>query len=216
MDRKLLYRLEGVAIIVILLICATPTVAATMARGRPGTVLSPLGSYLAARHAETLRDYADAARFMSVALAADPGNPVLMGRTFLFRIGAGEIADALPLARRIADLDRNSGLAKLVLVLHELKLGHYREALTHIGTLPHDGVQRIAGPLIAAWARFGLGHADAALATLAKVPRADTLPELTLLHRALIADDANRIDEAAHLFDLLTRNAASVTWRTAE
>jgi tetratricopeptide (TPR) repeat protein len=217
-DRRLMSRIEGVAIVVGLLLCATATEAATVRAAMPVPEIkpSPLGSYLAARQAETDRDYGDAARFMTVVLATDPANPTLIGQTFLFRVGAGDIAAALPLARRIADLDRRSGLADLVLVLHEIKVGNYREALRHADALPHDGVQRIAGPLIAAWAEVGMGHPGAALEGLAKTPVADGLPELTLLHRALIADVSNRIDEAARLYGRLTADGRRVTWRTAE
>src|ERR1700723_2681974 len=76
------------------------------AAGIGGPAISALGAYLAARHAQNERDYPRAAEFMDRALAEDPGNSELMRRDFRLRLGSGRIADALPLAVHIADLDR--------------------------------------------------------------------------------------------------------------
>lgn len=47
--------------------------------------LTPLGSYLAARHASVERDAASAAKFYRSALQADPRNGELIDRAFVFR-----------------------------------------------------------------------------------------------------------------------------------
>src|ERR1700677_2901200 len=69
---------------------------------------SPLGSYLAAQHAQVVHDYSEAAGFLDRALAADPGNYDLVRRTFLLRVSDGRIADAVPLAQRIVSTDGRS------------------------------------------------------------------------------------------------------------
>jgi Flp pilus assembly protein TadD len=207
---KFVERLAGAAVVLASLLAAVPAPAAPTSR------VSPFGAYLAASHAEVERDYAAAAKFMDDALVADPGNPDLMRRDFLFRVGAGEIAGAIPLAMRIADLDRHSGFAELVLVLRDMKNRNYRDAREHAKILPHAGLQRVAAPVLAAWADVGLGQIDAALASLADIDAPNTLPELTILHRALIADYADRINAAARDYEALTRNVARLTWRTVE
>ena len=95
---------------------------------------------------------------MGAVLAADPGNNDLVRRTFMFRVGEGDITEAIPLATRIADLDRRSGVADLVLVLQEFKAGHYQEALSRVEALPKDGVERFQAPLLSAWAQAGMGQ----------------------------------------------------------
>jgi tetratricopeptide (TPR) repeat protein len=178
--------------------------------------MSPLGAYLAARHAQRERDYAAAADYMGTALAADPGNNDLVQRTFLFRIGEGDITKAIPLATQIADLDRRSGFADLVLVLQAFKAGQYQEALARAQALPHEGVERLAAPLLAGWAEYGLGKITPALLAVSDPKQPNVVPELMQFHRALIADAAGRIDEAAKLYDQLTADKRHLTWRTVE
>lgn len=213
-------RTEGAAILVFAVLSAGAAGAATEYVAPAATprieTISPFGAYLAARHAQQVRDYAAAARYMGDALAADPGNNDLVRRTFLFRVGEGDIAGAIPLATRIADLDRRAGLADLVLVLEEFKAGHYEKALSRAEALPQDGVEGVAAPILAAWAQVGMGKPAAALDTLAATKGSNRLPELAAFHRALIADYADRIDVAAKAYDALTGNAAHATWRSVE
>src|SRR5258708_5067592 len=68
--------------------------------------MSSIGSYLAARHAQQARDYGHAAEFMNRALAEDPGNNDLVRRTFVLRVSEGRVAEAVPLAQRIVELDQ--------------------------------------------------------------------------------------------------------------
>ena len=211
-------RAKSVATLISFLLCACATSAATETDAPVSAVqqASPLGAYLAARHAQQIRDYAAAARYMGAVLAADPGNNDLVRRTFMFRVGEGDITEAIPLATRIADLDRRSGVADLVLVLQEFKAGHYQEALSRVEALPKDGVERFQAPLLSAWAQAGMGQTVAALQTLADAKPPNGLPELTEFHRALIADKADRIDEAVQAYDKLTADTAHLTWRAVE
>jgi tetratricopeptide (TPR) repeat protein len=219
---KLITRAKSLAILMSFMACACATSAATESDAPATAVpqaeqeLSPLGAYLAARHAQQVRDFATAAHYMGAALAADPANDELVRRTFLFRVGEGNITDAIPLATRIADLDRRSGFADLVLVLQQLKSGHYREALDRARASPADGAQRVTGPMLTAWAEVGLGQTMEAQLALAGIEARNTLPELTLFHRALIADVTDHIDEAARTYDQLTANTAHLTWRMVE
>jgi tetratricopeptide (TPR) repeat protein len=219
---KLITRAKSVAVLLSFMACACATSAATesdapvLAVPAVGQELSPLGAYLAARQAQRVHDFATAAHYMGAALAADPANDELVRRTFLFRIGEGDITEAIPLATRIADLDRRSGFADLVLVLQQLKAGHYLEALNRAKALPDDGAQGVAAPVLTAWAEVGLGQTMEAQLALAGARMRNTLPELTLFHRALIADETDHIDEAANIYDQLTANTARLTWRMVE
>jgi tetratricopeptide (TPR) repeat protein len=216
---KLMSRARSAAVLISFVLCACATSAATESDPPAASMapqMSPLGAYLAAHHAQQEHDYQGAARYMGRALDADPGNNDLVRRTFLFRVGDGDITQAIPLATRIADLDRRSGLADLVLVLQEMKAGHYQEALTRAQALPMDGVERLAAPLLSAWAQVGSGDIDAALRTLTDAKPPNALPELDAFHRAMIADKADRIDEAVKQFDALTIDPSHLTWRTVE
>jgi len=201
----------------VLSLCAGTASAATEGTaGTPEVPASALGAYLAARHAQDERDYPRASEFMDRALAQDPGNSDLLRRDFTLRLGSGRIADALPLAVHIADLDRSSSLAQLVLLLQDVKAGKYADALQRARSLPQEGAERFVAPVLIAWCEVGAGQPDDALQDLANTPPAASLGELDQLHRALIADQTDRIDMAAELYDEVTADPAHVAWRTLE
>jgi len=89
---------------------------------------SPLGSYLAALHAQQAHDYKNAAQLMDKALADDPNNIDLVRRTLVFRVSDGRIAQSVPLAERLADLDGNNGLPAIVLLVEAIKSGKFDDA----------------------------------------------------------------------------------------
>jgi len=175
-----------------------------------------VGSYLAAQHAQIERDYGSAAQFLDRALASDSGNYDLIRRTFLLRLSEGRIVDAVPLAQRIVDRDGRSGLAGLVLLAQDLKAGNYDAAVQAAAAMPRDGAQRLAVPLLQAWAEAGRGHAAAALQALDSIGGSGGLQPLRDLHAALIADYADQVDDAAAANEKLVGGAQAPTWRVAE
>ena len=76
---------------------------------------STSGSYLAARHAGGERDAAAAAAYYRAALRGDPRNNELLGRTFLAVLANGDVDDAVKLAERVLQADKNDRIARLVL-----------------------------------------------------------------------------------------------------
>lgn len=206
-------RLAGGAILLALSGCAG---ARQMPPGQPVQLHSVLGSYLAARHAQEAHDYADAAAFLDRALAADPGNDDLIRRTFVLRLTDGRVAEAVPLAHRIVDIEGRSGLAGLVLLEQQIKTGDYDGAIRDAATMPRDGAQRYAVPLLLAWAEVGRGQPAPALQALDAMGDLGALQPLRVLHAALIADFADRIDDAAAGYAKLAAGDNRPTWRVAE
>jgi tetratricopeptide (TPR) repeat protein len=200
-------------IFLVLVGCAASPPAAGEAPVQPA---SALGSYLAARHAQHEFDYDSAMRFMDQALASDPGNFDLTRRAFLLRLSAGHVDEALPLARRIIDLDRESGLASLVLLTDEFKRGAYAAAAARAGAAPRDGAQRYAMPLLLAWAEAGRGRFEPAMAALETMGTLGGLEPLKTLHEGLIADRFDRVDAAETAFEKLVGAGTHPTWRVVE
>src|SRR5579883_2838467 len=177
----------------------------------PAMPTSALGSYLAARHAQEEHDYAHAAQFMNRALTEDPSNFDLMRRTFVLRVSEGRVADAVPLAERVVDLDHNSGLAEIVLLLQEVKAGDFAAAARRARALPNEGAQRLASPLLTAWCEMGMQRqAPDALNDIRGVQ------SLKDLHAALLADYADRIGEAEDSYKKLIAEQTQLAWRTVE
>ncbi|HLI21973.1 MAG TPA: tetratricopeptide repeat protein [Stellaceae bacterium] len=182
----------------------------------PATPQSALGSYLAAEHAQVVHDYGDAANFLERALAADPDNYDLVRHAFLLRVSEGHIAESVPLAQRIVDVDGRSGLPGLVLLEQQLKAGKYGEVVKDAQSMPHEGAQRFSVPLMLAWAQAGEGQFGPALQTLDGMNGANGIAPLHDLHTALIDDFTDHIDEAVAAYQKVTGGTQPPTWRVAE
>jgi tetratricopeptide (TPR) repeat protein len=177
---------------------------------------SPLGNYLAANHAQEVHDYDTAAKFVERALASDPDNFELVRRAFVLRVSDGRIDEAVPLARRIVDLDGNRGLAAIVLLIEDMKAGNFDAAAARAKGLSREGAQRYAVPLLAAWIEVGRKHPDAALQALDEMGPLRGLEPLRELHQGMLADFADRPDEAQANFDKLVAAEPQPTFRIVQ
>ncbi len=177
---------------------------------------SPLGNYLAAGHAQQVHDYDAAAQFVERALANDPDNFELVRRAFVLRVSDGRIDDAVPLARRIVDLDGNRGLASIVLLIEDMKAGNFDAAADRARSLSREGAQRYAVPLLAAWIEAGRRHPAPARQALAEMGTLRGLEPLRDLHQGLLADFADRPDEAQQDFDKLVAAEPQPTFRITQ
>jgi len=182
----------------------------------PAAPQSALGSYLAASHAQIEHDYGNAARFLDRALDADNGNYDLIRRTLLLRISEGRVADAVPLAQRLVDIDGHTGIAALVLLEQDIKAQRYDAAVKNAAAMPRDGALRFSVPLLQAWAEAGRGGAAPALRALDAMGGANGLQPLRDLHAALVYDYADQVSDAAAAYDKLVAGAQPPTWRVAE
>jgi Flp pilus assembly protein TadD len=182
----------------------------------PPAPTSALGSYLAARHAQQQHDYARAAEFMGRTLAEDPGNIDLVRRTFVLRVSEGRVGEAVPLAENIVAADRNAALAQIVLVLKDAKAGDFGAAVERARSLPSDGAQRLSGPLLTAWCEMGRRQPDAALKALDAMSDLHGLQSIKELHKAMLADYADRVDEAEAAYKRFAAEQAHLNWRAVE
>jgi tetratricopeptide (TPR) repeat protein len=196
--------------------CAASAGTADAAADGPVALSSGLGSYLAARHAQQLRDYGPAADFMGRALADDPGNADLQRRAFVLRVSEGHIAEAVPLARRILETDHGNGLAQMVLLVEEIKAGDFKAATERAHVLSSDGTQRIAAPLIVAWCEMGLQHPAQALQALDALKDMRGVQTLRDLHAGMLSDYADRVDDAEQSYKKVIGDQPRLTWRTVE
>jgi Flp pilus assembly protein TadD len=184
----------------------------------PATAMPPsaLGSYLSARHAQQEHDYRQAAAQMGAALAGDPNNMELINRTFVLRLGEGDVAGAVPLAKRVVAFDATAGLASLVLLAEDIKDGHFDAAVQRAQGMQRSGAQRYAVPLLQAWADVGRGDGAAADQALQSMGDLGGLERLRSLHRALVADYLDRVDEADKAFRSFDLTTSHPTWRIIE
>jgi tetratricopeptide (TPR) repeat protein len=159
---------------------------------------SPLGSYLAGRHAQYARDPDAAIDYYLTALKTFAGNKAIMRRVAVLLITEGRIDEALGLTKSLTDTKGEaSNLAKLLAALEDMRGGRLAEAETALGLLPKTGLNLFTRPLLRAWVLAGLKRYDEAVAEIDA--KGDNKAFITLfgVHSALInvlKGDAQKAD----------------------
>jgi tetratricopeptide (TPR) repeat protein len=157
---------------------------------------STTGSYLAARHAERVRDVGSAARFMADVLEKDPTNFELLNRVHMLLLADGRFDEAVEVARRILQQSSANPQAHVTLAIEAARRGNYPEAARELEGLPLAGANRVVLPLMRAWIQLGQGRPAEALGTLHSLVEIDGFKPLYEYHAALVNDVAGRTDEA--------------------
>jgi tetratricopeptide (TPR) repeat protein len=158
---------------------------------------SSSGSYLAARHAGGQRDVAAAASYYRAALRADPGNNELLGRTFLAVLANGEVDEAVRLAERVLQIDKNDRIARLVLGVRAIKQKKYPVARRELARSISGPITDLAATLLSAWTMANPSEAKQATDSIDKLAGADWYAIFKELHAALILDVAGQKKDAA-------------------
>ncbi|MBR9973082.1 tetratricopeptide repeat protein [Magnetospirillum sulfuroxidans] len=157
---------------------------------------SGLGAFLAGRLAQGQGDTDDAADFYAAALASDPDNADLLQRTFTLMVAEGRLDSAIPMARRLQDLDAESAMPVLVAGLADVRGGLLGQAESRFAGLPRRGLNGLVGPLMTAWALAGQGQYEPAIAALEPLSQTKGFAGVKAYHAALINDLAGRPEAA--------------------
>jgi len=165
------------------------------------TRASSAGSYLAARHATQQRDAQAASAYYRTALRLDPKNGDLLDRTFVSVLTGGDIDEAVKLADRILQNNRNDRVARLVAGIRSLKQKQYGAARTNFAQSVRGPVTDLAAALLEAWAAQGAGETRAAIDKIDNLQGADWYALFKDLHAGMILDLANNRKEAAKRFE---------------
>jgi tetratricopeptide (TPR) repeat protein len=176
---------------------ASPDSSAQLHSQREGRFV-PAGApaaFLVGRFAGYEGDFDYAADESLKALAAQPNDPEVRQQAFLATLLAGR-----PEAAQIARNEPDNQAALLFLADLDAARGNWEAAEQRYAALPRQGVTQVLQPLLVAWAQFGGGHTDTALATLRPFEDSDRLRAVYTFHAALIADLANRTAEAGRLY----------------
>ena len=197
------------------LLCATALMASTVLSA-PAFAQSATGSYLAARHAAASDDYEAAATYFTRALARDPKNVPLMEQALLFKVAAGKVADAVPIARRLVAEDADHRIAHLVLVIDAMEDGAWDGALERLDDFGADSFNAITARLLEGWAQVGADDAEAATEAFAKLEGQRLFSVFGQYHAALAADLAGDAEAAEKAFEAAKGTNRTPTARLAE
>jgi tetratricopeptide (TPR) repeat protein len=163
--------------------------------------ISPSGNYLAARHAGAERDATAAAAYYRAALQADPRNGELLNSAFIAVLADGEIDEAVRLAERILQIDRNDRVARLVLGVRALKQKQYLVARQNIAQSVRGPITDLTAALLIGWSFYGSNDSKNAVDTIDRVVGADWYAIFKELHAGLILDLANKPKDAGKHFE---------------
>jgi len=178
--------------------CATPPeqrAAAPDAPIEPGPA-TVSGNYLAALHAQRIRDANAAAEFSARVLEANPMNAELLVRTHAALVEAGRIDEALPLATRLVAMSPGQVAAQMTLVADEIARGQFAAAERRMAAMPLQGYSRVVNPLLIAWINVGLDRNPAAFDILRSLLDVQGFKQMHDYYAGLIAERAGRFAEA--------------------
>lgn len=194
---------------------APPSQAGVTAEAEPPRY-SPLGSYLASRHAERTRDYESASTFVTNVLKSDPDNFELLGRAHLLLLADGRFDEAVAVAKRIARLSTANPQANLTLAIAEVRDGDLAGAEARLEGMPLVGTNRVVLPLTRAWIQVAEGRPAAALNTLRALDEIEGFKPLYEYHAALINDLTGRPEIAENHYRRALQGESAPSLRLVE
>jgi len=162
----------------------------------PDLPITLSGSYLAARLAGGEQDFASAAAFFQEALNEDPGNDILLERTFLLKLANGELTEAVHYANEMTDAGIDNFLTRLVLGGDLMLLGDYPGAVSQLGRSGSGPLAQLSTGISKAWALYGSGQVDEAIEVVDALSGPDWFDVFKSKHMAQIAYAAGRNGEA--------------------
>jgi tetratricopeptide (TPR) repeat protein len=187
------------------------------AKGRPDEIIAACtriidsrqltGNRLASAYANRGRAWAGkkeaahAAADYKEALRLNPTSRELLGRALLALLANGEVTEAIELAERVVQADRNDGIAHLALGVHALKQEQYPIARNELAQSIRGPVTDLAAALLSAWTMATPAEAEAATSSIDRLAGADWYALFKDLHAALILDLAGQSNEAAARYE---------------
>lgn len=158
---------------------------------------SLLGSYLAGHVANRDNNLEAAAEYYRRALSRDPQNADMLGEAFKAELGAGNMDEAVRMARRlIAAGGSEYGFGYLLLGTDAFKRREFAEAERLFRTVGDSPIIQLTDRLSLAWTQFARGRTAQAIDTLSVTQSADRSRYFQHLHMALASDLAGRRDDA--------------------
>ena len=162
---------------------------------------SPSGSYLAARHAGGQRDAAAAAAYYRAALRGDPRNNELLSRAFLSVLADGEVDEAVRLAERVVQVDKNDRIARLVLGVRAIKQKQYPAARQQLAQSVRGPITDLTATLLSAGRMAARPSAKRRSKSIDKLAGAGLVRHLQGSACRLILDLAGQKKEAGKRFE---------------
>jgi len=194
--------------------CGAADLGQTAGASRPEpadlTVSTPVGAYLAGRAAANDGDMATAANLFLQGVALDPESADLRSAAFTAALRAGR-PEAITLARQLP----GGVSAQLLLANVDAKAGNWAAAEGRYSGIVRQGPVQLLQPVLVAWAQYGEGRQDAALATLRPFAEGQNFRGTYALHAAMIADLSGHSSDATHFYQIAQSNSGGINLELA-
>ena len=178
--------------------------------------LSPIGNYLAGRHAESERDLSVAADFLKAVLDQSPDTPDLLRRTFILLVMVGRIKEALPMAKQLQKTRPQDTITNLVLATNEFKNKNLNAVTKRLRSMSNTGLSGLSTPILLGWALTAQKKVDEGLAALKALEKEKASLALHDLYKGLILDFAGRTLEAQKAYEDLIKRQGTISFRQTQ
>jgi tetratricopeptide (TPR) repeat protein len=174
------------------------------------------GSFLAAQIAARDNDDRAAVAFYEKGAALDPENPELRQLLFLALAANGRIDKAIEVGRSLPAGVEESAIARVVAAVDALKRKSWRQVEELLSKPARGELDRLIEDLLKAWAMFGDGRRQEAVALVKGQQGPDWIAVVAKYHAGLLLAAAGDWREAATAFEAATKNevAAAVMTET--
>ena len=178
--------------------------------------LSPIGNYLAGRHADSERDLSAAADFLKAVLDKSSDVPDLLRRTFVLLVMEGRIKEAVPLATQLQKKRPKDHITNLVLAIDEFKSNHLKAVTKRLKNIPNNGLSALSAPILLGWALTAQKKVAKGLAALKPLEKEKGARALYGLHKGLMLEYAGRTEEAQKAYEALSNKQEVLSFRQTQ
>ena len=154
------------------------------------------GNYLAAMVAMSERDTVAASLYYQEALKSDPRNVDLLERAFAASIAAGFMPDAVKMAERIVKLDKQNGIAHLVLGVDDLARADYVKARQHFNNGGRGRGADLTATLLSAWSWMGTRNITRSIQTVDRLSNEPVYANFRDYHAGLMHASIGQFSQA--------------------
>ena len=176
---------------------------------------SNAGNYLTGRVAYNNHDLNDATLSFRDALKKNPNEDLLLRRSFIAELEAGNLDHAIKLAERALKQKQTSIFMHLVIGLRDAKEGSWEKALGNFTKMESSQVNEILKPLLLGWSYLGKKDLTKARQNLLSLKKKRGFELLSLLHTALALQDQEKMSVIDKLLDEAIGSAEETPSRLA-
>ena len=162
---------------------------------------SNAGNYLKGRVAYNNHDLNDATSSFRDALKKNPNEDLLLRRSFIAELEAGNLEHAIELAERALKQQKTSTFMHLVIGLRDTKQENWDKALQNFIKMETSQVNEILKPLLRGWSYRGKKDLLKTKQNLLSLKKKRGFVLLSLLHTALALQDQEKIIFIDRLLD---------------